>query len=129
MDLQSRRCQRSTGLGPEKHGELVIRFDPAAPQVRSHGDIKNFQAKGGLLSVFQPYQSTEIRLSDVYRAVVKSSVFPMLPMSGLLARAIKVSTDLICAKRSTDDSRTGADHYGIKYLTVQGLPNDFHAKD
>ncbi|EXJ81620.1 hypothetical protein A1O1_07685 [Capronia coronata CBS 617.96] len=37
-------------LTPQKHWELVTRFDPAASQVHSHGSIKTFQAKGGLLS-------------------------------------------------------------------------------
>ncbi|KAK3070470.1 hypothetical protein LTR53_010426 [Teratosphaeriaceae sp. CCFEE 6253] len=37
-------------LDPKKHWELVTRFDPAAPQVHSHGDIKTFQSKGGMLS-------------------------------------------------------------------------------
>ncbi|KAK5108471.1 hypothetical protein LTR62_008289 [Meristemomyces frigidus] len=37
-------------LDPKKQWELVTRFDPNAPQVHSHGDIKTFQAKGGMLS-------------------------------------------------------------------------------
>ncbi|KAK5127339.1 hypothetical protein LTR85_006678 [Meristemomyces frigidus] len=37
-------------LDPKKHWELVTRFDPAAPQVHSHGNIKDFQKKGGMLS-------------------------------------------------------------------------------
>lgn len=37
-------------LYPKKHWELVTRFHPAAPQVHSHGDIKTFQKKGGMLS-------------------------------------------------------------------------------
>ncbi|KAF2091770.1 Clavaminate synthase-like protein [Saccharata proteae CBS 121410] len=37
-------------LDPKKHWELVTRFDPSAPQVHSHGDIKTFQKKGGMLS-------------------------------------------------------------------------------
>jgi hypothetical protein len=37
-------------LSPKKQWELVTRFDPEAPQVHSHGDIKTFQSKGGMLS-------------------------------------------------------------------------------
>ncbi|KAK6373803.1 hypothetical protein LTS17_007772 [Exophiala oligosperma] len=37
-------------LKPEKHWELVTRFDPEASQVHSHGDLKTFQQKGGVLS-------------------------------------------------------------------------------
>ncbi|KAK4495189.1 hypothetical protein PRZ48_013516 [Zasmidium cellare] len=37
-------------LDPKKHWELVTRFDPEAQQVHSHGDIKTFQSKGGMLS-------------------------------------------------------------------------------
>lgn len=38
-------------LDPRKHWELVTRFDPDAAQVHSHGDVKTFQKKGGMLSV------------------------------------------------------------------------------
>ncbi|KAK7920175.1 dioxygenase [Apiospora marii] len=38
-------------LAPIKQWELVTRFDPEAPQVHSHGDIKSFNKKGGVLSV------------------------------------------------------------------------------
>ena len=38
-------------LAPIKQWELVTRFDPDAPQVHSHGDIKTFNKKGGMLSV------------------------------------------------------------------------------
>lgn len=38
-------------LAPIKQWELVTRFDPNSPQVHSHGDLKTFNAKGGLLSV------------------------------------------------------------------------------
>ncbi|KAI6086574.1 Clavaminate synthase-like protein [Hypoxylon rubiginosum] len=37
-------------LAPIKQWELVTRFDPNSPQVHSHGDLKTFNAKGGLLS-------------------------------------------------------------------------------
>ncbi|KAI1388413.1 Clavaminate synthase-like protein [Hypoxylon trugodes] len=37
-------------LEPIKQWELVTRFDPNAPQVHSHGDVKTFNSKGGLLS-------------------------------------------------------------------------------
>jgi hypothetical protein len=37
-------------LTPKKHWELVTRFDPDASQVHSHGDLKTFQQKGGVLS-------------------------------------------------------------------------------
>ncbi|EMC96203.1 hypothetical protein BAUCODRAFT_70747 [Baudoinia panamericana UAMH 10762] len=37
-------------LLPAKQWELVTRFDPDAKQVHSHGDIKTFQKKGGMLS-------------------------------------------------------------------------------
>ncbi|KAK5701645.1 hypothetical protein LTR97_004463 [Elasticomyces elasticus] len=37
-------------LDPKKQWELVTRFDPEAPQVHSHGDVKTFQNKGGMLS-------------------------------------------------------------------------------
>ncbi|OTB01567.1 hypothetical protein M426DRAFT_323329 [Hypoxylon sp. CI-4A] len=37
-------------LAPIKQWELVTRFDPNAPQVHSHGDIKTFNNKGGILS-------------------------------------------------------------------------------
>lgn len=37
-------------LAPIKQWELVTRFDPNAPQVHSHGDVKTFNNKGGLLS-------------------------------------------------------------------------------
>ena len=37
-------------LEPKKQWELVIRFDPDAEQVHSHGDLKTFAAKGGMLS-------------------------------------------------------------------------------
>lgn len=38
-------------LEPIKQWELVTRFDPDSPQVHSHGDMKTFSKKGGLLSV------------------------------------------------------------------------------
>jgi alpha-ketoglutarate-dependent taurine dioxygenase len=37
-------------LEPKKQWELVTRFDPDAEQVHSHGDLKSFAAKGGMLS-------------------------------------------------------------------------------
>ncbi|KAI0181861.1 Clavaminate synthase-like protein [Hypoxylon sp. FL1284] len=37
-------------LAPIKQWELVTRFDPSSPQVHSHGDMKTFNSKGGLLS-------------------------------------------------------------------------------
>jgi alpha-ketoglutarate-dependent taurine dioxygenase len=37
-------------LEPRKQWELVTRFDPDAEQVHSHGDLKTFAAKGGMLS-------------------------------------------------------------------------------
>lgn len=37
-------------LKPSKQWELVTRFDPDATQVHSHGDMKTFAAKGGMLS-------------------------------------------------------------------------------
>ncbi|KAI1381418.1 Clavaminate synthase-like protein [Hypoxylon crocopeplum] len=37
-------------LAPIKQWELVTRFDPDTPQVHSHGDMKTFNSKGGLLS-------------------------------------------------------------------------------
>ncbi|KAF7443980.1 TauD Probable taurine catabolism dioxygenase [Pyrenophora tritici-repentis] len=37
-------------LAPIKQWELVTRFDPQAPQVHSHGDLKTFHKTGGLLS-------------------------------------------------------------------------------
>ncbi|KAI1764360.1 Clavaminate synthase-like protein [Hypoxylon sp. FL1150] len=37
-------------LAPIKQWELVTRFDPSSPQVHSHGDLKTFNSKGGLLS-------------------------------------------------------------------------------
>ena len=37
-------------LTPEKHWELVTRFDPDASQVHSHGNVATFQKKGGVLS-------------------------------------------------------------------------------
>ncbi|KAJ9157778.1 Clavaminate synthase-like protein [Pleurostoma richardsiae] len=37
-------------IHPRKQWELVTRFDPDAPHVHSHGDIKTFTTKGGLLS-------------------------------------------------------------------------------
>ncbi|ERT02401.1 hypothetical protein HMPREF1624_00699 [Sporothrix schenckii ATCC 58251] len=36
-------------LHPQKQWDLVTRFDPDAPQVHSHGDMKTFNANGGLL--------------------------------------------------------------------------------
>jgi hypothetical protein len=38
-------------LAPLKQWELVTRFDPEAPQVHSHGDLKTYKEKGGVLSV------------------------------------------------------------------------------
>ncbi|KAJ4333863.1 hypothetical protein N0V95_009329 [Ascochyta clinopodiicola] len=38
-------------LPPIKQWELVTRFDPKAPLVHSHGDLKTFDKQGGLLSV------------------------------------------------------------------------------
>lgn len=40
-------------LEPIKQWELVTRFDPNAPKVHSHGDVKTFNKNGGLLSVSQ----------------------------------------------------------------------------
>ncbi|CAN9101087.1 unnamed protein product [Alternaria alternata] len=37
-------------LAPIKQWELVTRFDPKAPHVHSHGDVKTFHKQGGLLS-------------------------------------------------------------------------------
>ncbi|KAJ4290352.1 hypothetical protein N0V90_010568 [Kalmusia sp. IMI 367209] len=37
-------------LPPIKQWELVTRFDPNAPQLHSHGDMKTFSKNGGLLS-------------------------------------------------------------------------------
>ncbi|KAI8963031.1 Clavaminate synthase-like protein [Daldinia sp. FL1419] len=39
-----------TDLAPIKQWDLVTRFDPDAPRVHSHGDMKTFNSKGGLLS-------------------------------------------------------------------------------
>lgn len=41
-------------LSPIKQWELVTRFDPEAPQVHSHGDVKTFHKQGGLLTVSNP---------------------------------------------------------------------------
>lgn len=41
-------------LQPIKQWELVTRFDPDAPQVHSHGDLKTFKSKGGVLTVSTP---------------------------------------------------------------------------
>ena len=38
-------------LQPIKQWELVTRLDPDAEQIHSHGDMKTFSKKGGLLSV------------------------------------------------------------------------------
>jgi hypothetical protein len=38
-------------LAPSKQWELVTRFDPDAPQVHSHGDMKTFKKEGGVLAV------------------------------------------------------------------------------
>jgi hypothetical protein len=38
-------------IRPIKQWELVTRFDPKAPLVHSHGDVKTFNKQGGLLSV------------------------------------------------------------------------------
>jgi hypothetical protein len=38
-------------IRPIKQWELVTRFDPKAPLVHSHGDVKTFNKDGGLLSV------------------------------------------------------------------------------
>lgn len=38
-------------IHPIKQWELVTRFDPTAPLVHSHGDLKTFNEKGGVLSV------------------------------------------------------------------------------
>ncbi|KAI2783109.1 Clavaminate synthase-like protein [Daldinia loculata] len=40
-------------LAPIKQWELVTRFDPDAPQIHSHGDLKTFNSKGGLLSKYR----------------------------------------------------------------------------
>ncbi|OTB14813.1 hypothetical protein K445DRAFT_353543 [Daldinia sp. EC12] len=40
-------------LAPIKQWELVTRFDPDSPQVHSHGDLKTFNSKGGLLSKYR----------------------------------------------------------------------------
>jgi hypothetical protein len=40
-------------VAPIKQWELVTRFDPKAPLVHSHGDLKTFNKQGGLLSVTQ----------------------------------------------------------------------------
>ncbi|KAH7357726.1 hypothetical protein B0T11DRAFT_354227 [Plectosphaerella cucumerina] len=37
-------------LPPIKQWELVTRFDPEAPLIHSHGDLKTFNDKGGILS-------------------------------------------------------------------------------
>ncbi|KAF6843917.1 alpha-ketoglutarate dependent xanthine dioxygenase [Colletotrichum musicola] len=37
-------------IHPIKQWELVTRFDPTAPLVHSHGDLKTFNEKGGMLS-------------------------------------------------------------------------------
>jgi alpha-ketoglutarate-dependent taurine dioxygenase len=38
-------------LDPKTNWELVTRFDPDAHQVHSHGDVKSFNTKGGMLTV------------------------------------------------------------------------------
>ncbi|KAH8681919.1 hypothetical protein BX600DRAFT_429821 [Xylariales sp. PMI_506] len=45
-------------LQPIKQWELVTRFDPEAKQVHSHGDVKTYKSKGGVLS--RPQQGREI---------------------------------------------------------------------
>lgn len=50
-------------LPPIKQWELVTRFDPKAPLVHSHGDVKTFNKQGGLLSV----RSYPIKYQDVAR--------------------------------------------------------------
>ena len=48
-------------LQPQKQWDLVKRFDPDAEEVHSHGDMKTFNAKGGLLSVGHPYSFSFLR--------------------------------------------------------------------
>lgn len=43
-------------IHPIKQWELVTRFDPKAPLVHSHGDIKTFNKQGGILSVSKPQE-------------------------------------------------------------------------
>lgn len=38
-------------MTPARHWELVTRFDPEADQVHSHGSVKAFAEKGGMLAV------------------------------------------------------------------------------
>lgn len=50
-----------------KQWELVTRFDPKAPSVHSHGDLKTFNKQGGLLSV------RRVNIPPVYHANPNSS--------------------------------------------------------
>lgn len=61
-------------LPPAKQWELVTRFDPSAQQVHSHGDIKTFNSKGGLLSVSNPSSpgSRPVNPNNKARKLVKS---------------------------------------------------------
>jgi alpha-ketoglutarate-dependent taurine dioxygenase len=100
-------------LDPKKQWELVTRFDPHATQVHSHGDIKTFQKKGGMLSVNAP-------------PYPKRSFPPLTMMMTQRAREVHGIPGAENV-RLIGKGFQGSDHYGIKNMTVRGLSHDFHA--
>ncbi|KAI1480533.1 Clavaminate synthase-like protein [Daldinia eschscholtzii] len=99
-------------LAPIKQWELVTRFDPDSPQVHSHGDLKTFNSKGGLLS--NPLIRTEevLKYDDdkKYREVVG---IPGAENVRLIGKGFQ-----------------GEDHYGIKNKNItKPLSHDWHAKE
>jgi hypothetical protein len=79
-------------LHPLKQWELVKRWDPDAQEIHSHGDLKTFKAKGGLLNVGRslPIYDTMTWLGlPMSRLIVMHWLFLGLRMSVSLARDIK----------------------------------------
>lgn len=98
-------------LDPRRHWELVTRFDPDAPEVHSHGDIKTFQQKGGMLSVREPAAVPSRSLLTDFQRNREVHGIPGAENVRLIGKGFQ-----------------GEDHFGIKNLTFRGLSHDFHAK-
>ncbi|KAK5047597.1 hypothetical protein LTR84_006694 [Exophiala bonariae] len=105
-------------LAPVKHWELVTRFDPDAHQMHSHGDMKTFEKKGGLLS----------KSRDVYGIPGAENV--RLIGKGYQGQGCNSSLIGKCdrVKTLTPALKIGQDHYGLKNIIIKGLTNDFHAE-
>jgi len=103
-------------LAPIKQWELVTRFDPEAPQVHSHGDLKTFHKTGGLLSVRHS------------RPILAFGGNPLLTRSALQQGREIYGIPSAENVRLIGKGHQGADHYGLKDIDIKkGILHAWHA--